>query len=79
MAKRQSFADKVSKKKHVTACPACGNAVTYTKIVKAVKGDKGGYKMKATTVGIVKCANRDHPDCIAHHENVISEKEADAL
>jgi hypothetical protein len=79
MAKRQSFADKVSKKKHVTVCPACGNAVVFTKIVKAVKGDKGGYKMKATTVGIVKCSDRDNPDCIAHHANVISEKEAATL
>jgi hypothetical protein len=79
MAKRQSFADKVSKKKHVTVCPACGNAVTYTKVVRAVKGDKGGYKMKSATVGIVKCSDRNNPACIAHKNNVISEKEAAAL
>jgi hypothetical protein len=78
VAKRQSFADKVTKKSQVTVCPACGNVVTFTKIVRAVKGDKGTYKMKASTVGIVKCAKKGDPNCIALRANIISDKEAQA-
>ena len=79
MAKKQSFADKASKQKHVTLCPACGNAITFTKIVKPVKTEKGGFKMKAFTVGIVKCTNKDHPECMARKANVMSEKEVQAI
>ncbi len=79
MAKKQSFADKASKKKHVAVCPACGNAINFTKIVKPVKTEKGFYKMKSFTVGVVKCANKDHPDCVAHKANIMSEKEVQAL
>ncbi len=79
MAKKQSFADKASKKKHVAVCPACGNAINFTKIVKPTENGKGGYKMKAFTVGVVKCANKDHPDCVLKKANIMSEKEVQAI
>ena len=79
MAKRQSFADKITKKKDVTLCPACGNAVTYTKVVKAVTNEKGGYKMKTVTVGVIKCTKKDDPKCIARKANIITDKELQTL
>ena len=79
MAKRQSFADKVLKKKDVILCPACGNAVTFTKIVKSVPNDKGGVRMKSFTVGVIKCSKKDAPDCLAKKDNIITDKELQAL
>ena len=79
MAKRQSFADKITKKKEVILCPACGNAVTFTKIVKAVPNNKGGFRMKAFTVGVIKCSKKDDPNCIARKANIITDKEVQAF
>jgi|GEM_PF-445737 len=79
MAKRQSFADKVSKKKHETICPACGNAVTFTRMVRAIPKDSGGYKMKSVTVGIIKCAHRGDQNCLVQRHNIMSEQEANAV
>lgn len=79
MAKKQSFADKASKKKHVALCPACGNSITFTKILKPVKKPNGGYKMKSVTVGVVKCSQKDHADCIARQANMMSESEIQAM
>lgn len=75
MAKRQSFADKAAKKKHVMLCPACGNAVQFVKIVKAVKSESGAYKMKSFTTGVCKCAKKDDPNCIARQAGIIRESE----
>ena len=75
MAKRQSFADKAAKKKHEMLCPACGNAVHFVKIVRAVKSESGTYKMKSQTTGVCKCGKKDDPRCIARQSNVIRENE----
>lgn len=55
MAKKQSFADKSSKKAHGMTCPTCQQPVQYVKSCRAVKGDKGAWKMRAVNVGVCKC------------------------
>lgn len=79
MAKKQSFADKASKKKNVTLCPVCGNAINFTRIVRPVTNNKGGYKMKSFTVGVVKCSQKEHSDCAARKANIMSEKELHSI
>lgn len=55
MAKRQSFADKSSKKAHTTTCPVCSETVQRIKYVKAVKADTGAWKLRAINTGVCKC------------------------
>ncbi len=55
MAKRQSFADKSSKKAHVTVCPVCSEERKHVKHVKAVKSEVGAWKVRTANVGVCKC------------------------
>lgn len=59
MAKKQSFADKSSKKAHSMTCPICSEAIQHIKHVKAVKGDNGAWKFRALDVGVCKCNNAE--------------------
>ncbi len=59
MAKRQSFADKANKEKHVTVCPVCNGAITRTLLVKPVKNGIGSYNYKQHRVGICKCNQKE--------------------
>jgi len=59
MAKKQSFADKSSKKAHTMTCPVCSETIQYIKHVKAVKGDNGAWKFRALDVGVCKCNNAE--------------------
>ena len=59
MAKKQSFADKSSKKSHAMTCPACLEALQYIKHVKAIKTDAGAWKFRAVNVGVCKCNNAE--------------------
>ncbi|MDH3890660.1 MAG: hypothetical protein OEV49_06215 [candidate division Zixibacteria bacterium] len=59
MAKKQSFADKSNKRAHTMTCPTCDEALQFIKLMKAVKGDKGGWKMRAQNVGVCKCNNAE--------------------
>jgi hypothetical protein len=54
MAKKQSFADKASKKKHVDICPVCGGEITHIKLMKAVNRD-GSWRFNNKPVGVCKC------------------------
>jgi hypothetical protein len=54
MAKKQSFADKASKKKHVSVCPICNSEVLHIKLMKAVKRD-GNWRFTNRPVGVCKC------------------------
>ena len=54
MAKKQSFADKASKKKHLQFCPVCAQPKNFVKYVKAERTD-GGWKFRTTNVGVCKC------------------------
>ena len=56
MAKRQSFADKASKKKHEKLCPVCNQPVVYTKVVKSEPtADGQSFRMRTRNIGICKC------------------------
>ncbi len=54
MAKRQSFSDKASKKKHVDTCPVCGGEITHIKLMKAESRD-GNWRFVNKPVGVCKC------------------------
>ena len=59
MAKRQTFADKLTKKAHTVICPVCEGTVQFIKHVKAVKTDSGGWKYRSTNVGVCKCNEKE--------------------
>ncbi|MCX6826266.1 MAG: hypothetical protein NTV06_03205 [candidate division Zixibacteria bacterium] len=54
MAKKQSFADKASKKKHMSLCPICEQPINHIKYVKAER-TANGWKFRTTNVGVCKC------------------------
>lgn len=55
MAKRQSFADKAAKKKHVVNCDVCNSPITPTLVVASTRTDTGAVKYKKNVVRICKC------------------------
>ncbi len=55
MAKKMSFADKANKRAYAMTCPVCEEPIQFVKFMKAVKSDKGGWKMRAQNVGVCKC------------------------
>jgi len=59
MAKRQSFADKASKKKHVINCGVCDTAMVATKVVFPQKTENGGVKYKTSVVNVCKCNHKE--------------------
>lgn len=60
MAKRQSFADKASKKAHVTICPVCESQVEWVRLVDPAYSDaKKSWKLKDKLVGICKCNEKE--------------------
>lgn len=59
MAKKMSFSDKANKRAQVQTCPSCEEPIQFIKFMKAVKGDKGGWKMRAQNVGVCKCNNAE--------------------
>ncbi|RKX18585.1 MAG: hypothetical protein DRP51_08925 [Candidatus Zixiibacteriota bacterium] len=54
MAKKQSFADKASKKKHEKICPICESAVNYVKYVRAERSENG-WRYRTSNIGVCKC------------------------
>ena len=54
MAKKQSFADKVSKKRFTMNCPVCKQPINFIKYVKAERSENG-WKFRTTNVGVCKC------------------------
>jgi hypothetical protein len=54
MAKKQSFSDKASKKKHSDICPVCESEISYVKYAKAERSGKN-WKFKTMNVGVCKC------------------------
>ena len=59
MAKRQSFADKSSKRVHTMTCPVCSEVKQFIKYVKAVKTDSGSWKFQTVNVGVCKCNSKE--------------------
>lgn len=54
MAKKQSFADKASKKKQVDICPICNSEITHIRLVKA-NNRNGNWRFSSKPVGVCKC------------------------
>jgi ribosomal protein L34E len=60
MAKRQSFADKASKKIAVTVCPVCNTPLEWVKLVDPTFSEaKKSWKFKDRQVGICKCNEKE--------------------
>ena len=59
MAKRQSFADKASKKKHVLICGVCDTPKVATKVVFPSKSENGGVKYKTSVINVCKCNHQE--------------------
>ncbi|MGB5105720.1 MAG: hypothetical protein WBP29_03095 [Candidatus Zixiibacteriota bacterium] len=60
MAKRQSFADKASKKAHVKICPVCSTAMEPIRLVDPTfTTDKKSWKFKDKIVEMCKCNQKD--------------------
>ena len=59
MAKRQSFADKASKKKHMQTCGVCETPKVATKVVFPIKTEKGGIKYNTNIVQVCKCNHQE--------------------
>lgn len=59
MAKKQSFADKASKKAFTMTCPVCKETIHYIRHVKAVKTEDGAWKFNARNTGVCKCNQQE--------------------
>jgi hypothetical protein len=60
MAKRQSFADKASKKVSVAVCPVCSSQIEYLRVVDPTYVEsKKAWKLKDKLVGICKCNEKE--------------------
>jgi hypothetical protein len=60
MAKRQSFADKASKKKHIIECAVCHSPITPTAFILPTPGDGGSIRFKRSIVGVCKCNHKKY-------------------
>jgi hypothetical protein len=60
MAKRQSFADKASKKKHIIECAVCGTPITPTMFIIPTPGEGGSLKLKRSIINICKCNHKQY-------------------
>jgi hypothetical protein len=60
MAKRQSFADKASKRKHVMTCQVCAGPITPTAFILPMNTDAGSIKYKRSIIGICKCNHKQY-------------------
>ncbi|MDZ4723315.1 MAG: hypothetical protein SGI97_05365 [candidate division Zixibacteria bacterium] len=59
MAKKQSFADKASKKSLHSTCSVCKTDILFVKHVKALKADNGAWKFRAVNTGVCKCNEKE--------------------
>jgi hypothetical protein len=60
MAKRQSFADKASKKVHTTVCQVCDSQVEWVRLIDPTysSGSKS-WRFKDKQVGVCKCNEKE--------------------
>jgi len=54
MAKKQSFADKASKKRQIDICPVCKSEISHLKVVQA-NNIKGHWRFSNKPIGVCKC------------------------
>ena len=59
MAKKQTFADKLTKSKAAASCPVCSDPYQFTLVIKPVESRAGGVKMKESRVAVCKCNRKE--------------------
>ena len=59
MAKRQSFADKLTKSKTAVLCPVCSDPYQFTLVLKPTESQSGNVKMKESRVAVCKCNRKE--------------------
>ena len=59
MAKKQTFADKLTKSKAVASCPVCSDPYQFTLVLKPAASQSGGVKMKESRVAVCKCNHKE--------------------
>jgi len=59
MAKKQTFADKLTKSKAAALCPVCSDPYQFTLVLKPSLSQSGSIKMKETRVAVCKCNHKE--------------------
>jgi hypothetical protein len=59
MAKKQTFADKLSKQKSTLSCPTCGEPMAPTLVLQPVTSSRGSYRMRESRVTVCKCNRKE--------------------
>jgi hypothetical protein len=59
MAKKQTFADKMSKQKMLSTCPVCGETIQPTLVLQPMEMASGKKRLKETRIKICKCNRKD--------------------
>jgi hypothetical protein len=59
MAKKQSFADKLSKHKTAVQCPVCEEPIQPTLVLQPVASAKGAYRMREVRVSVCNCNRKE--------------------
>ena len=55
MAKKQTFADKLTKSKAAASCPVCSDPFQFTLVLKPAGSETNKAKMNETRVAVCKC------------------------
>lgn len=59
MAKKQTFADKLSKSKTVISCPVCSEPLVPTLVLRPMVVASGAQRMKETRVAVCNCNRKE--------------------
>lgn len=59
MAKKQTFADKLSKSKAVVTCPVCSEPLVPTLVIRPVTMSTGAMRMKEMRTAICNCNRKE--------------------
>ena len=59
MAKKQTFADKLSKSKNVQTCPVCKEPIAPTLVLRPVATASGGQRMRESRVAVCNCNRKE--------------------
>jgi len=59
MAKKQTFADKLSKSKSVVACPVCSEPLVPTLVLRPVSMPSGAQRMKEMRMAVCRCNRKE--------------------
>ena len=59
MAKKQTFADKLSKSKSVVTCPVCSEPLAPTLVLRPMVTASGSQRIKESRVSVCKCNRKE--------------------